>query len=66
MIAIAEPGASPAGLRMTEHPAANPAANFLAGRSAGKFHAEKAATTPTGSNLTFIRISGSLASIDWP
>ena len=59
-----EPGASPAGFKITEHPAAKAAASFLAGKRAGKFQAENAATTPTGSNRTPIRISGSLASMD--
>src|SRR5258708_4900215 len=47
-IAAAQAGVSPAGLRMTEQPAANAAAILRAGNSAGKFHAENAATTPTG------------------
>ena len=46
--AAQEAGASPAGLMMIEQPAASAAAILRAGSSAGKFHAEKAATTPTG------------------
>ena len=37
------------GLQITEHPAANAVDIFLAAKISGKFHGDKAATTPTGS-----------------
>ena len=49
MIAMQLPAASLAGLTITEQPAPSAAAILRDGSSAGKFQAEKAATTPTGS-----------------
>ena len=46
--AMQEPGASDAGLTITEQPAPSAAAILRAGSRAGKFHAENAAHTPTG------------------
>ena len=46
---IAEPGASIAGIRITEQPAAKAGAIFLEARTTGKFQEVNAATTPTGS-----------------
>ena len=56
--ARAVPGVSSAGLRMIEQPAASACAIFRAGIMHGKFHGAKAATGPTGSCSTSVRVSG--------
>ena len=47
-ISITTPGVITSGLIITEQPAAKAVEIFLADRTAGKFHGDKAATTPTG------------------
>ncbi len=53
---MAEPGASSAGFRITEQPAAIGAPNLRPGLAIGKFHGAKAATGPTGSFTTIERV----------
>ena len=55
--AAQDAGVSPAGLIIIEHPAPKAAPILRAGKRAGKFHAENAATTPTGCMITDIRLS---------
>jgi hypothetical protein len=55
------PAASLAGLTTTLQPAPSAAAILREGSSAGKFQAENAATTPTGSRRTCMRTSGTRA-----
>ena len=43
------PGVITSGLQITEHPAAKAVEIFLEAKTRGKFHGDKAATTPTGS-----------------
>ena len=46
---ITVPGVITSGLQITEQPAAKAVEIFLAAKTRGKFHGDKAATTPTGS-----------------
>ena len=46
---ITVPGVIISGLQITEHPAAKAVEIFLEAKIRGKFHGDKAATTPTGS-----------------
>jgi hypothetical protein len=57
-ITIAVPGVCDEGRTMTEQPAARAGATLRAINAAGKFHAVKAAATPTGSWLTSKRPPG--------
>ena len=45
---ITVPGVITSGLIITEHPAASAVEIFLEDKTRGKFHGERAATTPTG------------------
>ena len=45
---ITVPGVITSGLIITEHPAASAVEIFLEDKTNGKFHGDKAATTPTG------------------
>ena len=59
-IAIAVAGVSSLGLIVIEHPAANAPATFRITLVAGKFHATKASTGPTGTFLASCSIFGIL------
>src|SRR5690606_28288988 len=56
--AIALAGVSSLGFRITEQPAASAGESFRTGLITGKFHAQKAATGPTGWWTTIERVPG--------
>ena len=57
-IASAQSGVCSAGFRTIVQPAARAGADFRVGIAAGKFHGVMPAVTPTGSFVTWIRLSG--------